>query len=86
MSDTTDWRLRNQENWLRNAKLRRTEYTLYREGWDHDHCEFCGSKFCLDDEGCLKEGYCTLESYHWICVPCFSDFQERFNFQVENET
>jgi hypothetical protein len=82
MVNRDDWRLRNQRNWLQRARLRQARYRLFREGWDHDHCEFCGDKFCLDATDCLHEGYCTLDWYHWICVPCFEDFREMFEFEV----
>lgn len=78
-----DWRLQGQERYLRGAVLQRTPYSPYRDGWDHDHCEFCGSKFTAEDrvEG-LREGYSTPDRYRWICPTCFEDFRERFGWSV----
>lgn len=77
-----DWRLQGQERYLQGAKLRRLPYQSYRKDWDHDHCEFCGAKFCLDHEDCLNDGYCTEDAYRWICEPCFEDFRQMFAFEV----
>ena len=77
-----DWRLQGQERYLQGALLRKQPYQPYRKDWDHDHCEFCGAKLCLDSAVCLTEGYCTEDQYHWICEPCFNDFREMFQFQL----
>lgn len=53
-----DWRLLNQEEYLMNAKLTKSEYKKPSEKWDHDHCAFCWDKFSKNDgdlhEGCLQ--------------------------------
>jgi hypothetical protein len=77
-----DWRLQGQQKYLQGARLFWSLYQIYRKDWDHDHCEFCGAKFCLDASDCLKEGYCTEDRYRWICQPCFDDFREMFQFQA----
>jgi hypothetical protein len=33
--------------WLMGVKLYPIGYKTYREGWDHDHCEFCMAKFSV---------------------------------------
>lgn len=77
----SDWRLQGQEAFLRGAALRRVEYKPYRTGWDHDHCEFCGSKFSRDLDD-LHEGYVTEDNYHWICDGCYQDFRVQFGWRV----
>ncbi len=76
-----DWRLQGQETFLRNAVLYRRKYTPFRADWDHDHCEFCGTKFS-GQNGDETEGYSTKDGYHWICFSCFADFRQMFNWQV----
>jgi hypothetical protein len=77
-----DWRRQGQESYLLQAALRLQDYSKYREGWDHDHCEFCGVIFS-EAEGGMKSGYATDDRYRWICVPCFEDFREEFGWTVE---
>ena len=77
----TDWRIQGQERYLSGVKLQRKSYSPYREGWDHDHCEFCGRKLSLMS-GDLSHGYVTLDNYHWVCDDCFADFQEAFGWTV----
>ena len=51
--------------------------------WDHDHCEFCGAKFCMKGHpGALLEGYATLDDYYWICSTCFEKHQPEYNWTV----
>lgn len=78
-----DWRLQGQENYLQGVLLEKKQYQKYREGWDHDHCEFCGAKFS-EKEKDLNEGYVTTDNYHWICEGCFADFKVRFQWSVKN--
>lgn len=82
MPDKNDWRLLNQEEYLMNAKLTKSEYKKPSEKWDHDHCAFCWDKFSKND-GDLHEGYCTPDKKYWICEECFNDFKEMFRFKVE---
>ena len=85
MLKKNDWRLTNQENYLKNEVFMLSQYTPQKKNNDHDHCEFCLSKFSTDDNG-LHFGYCTLNKYRWICPKCFEDFKEMFNFElVTNE-
>ena len=81
MVDDSDWRLHGQEKYLKGASLVRRTYRAYAKNpkWDHDHCDFCGAKFMVEDHpDVLHEGYATLDDYHWICETCFQDFRERF--------
>jgi hypothetical protein len=77
----SDWRLQGQEKYLKDAVLIRKHYQQYREGWDHDHCEFCGAEFSLEDADALKFGYATPDNYRWICEECFQDFETLFNWK-----
>ncbi len=63
--------------------------------WDHDHCEFCGSKFeetaraaerLPADPSILTEGYVTVdpEVDEWVCERCFEDFKDEFNWSVKD--
>jgi hypothetical protein len=85
-----DWRLQGQEKYLQGAILRWAIWEPPREGWDHDHCEFCWVHFAdhvlEDDPKTLLEGYVTEDNYRWICAPCFEDFKERFGFAVRESS
>jgi hypothetical protein len=45
MREPNDWRLTNQLNYFKGVDLAWRRYRAYREGWEHDHCEFCFSEF-----------------------------------------
>ncbi|MBN2448559.1 MAG: hypothetical protein JXO22_17660 [Phycisphaerae bacterium] len=79
-----DWRLQGQEEYLKGITLRRATYRPYREGWDHDHCEFCGCKFSTRP-GDQNEGYTTLDEYRWICQTCYEDFKAVFAWTIVSE-
>jgi phage terminase large subunit-like protein len=81
--EPNDWRLNNQEKYLKKAVLSWKIYTKYREGWDHDHCEFCWAKF-MEQPGpeILTEGFVTPDNYRWICKNCFEDFKDMFQWQI----
>ena len=72
MVDLNDWRLQGQEKYLKGKTLFFKHYSesKYPE-WDHDHCEFCWAIFSLTIDDALKEGYCTEDTYRWICPACF---------------
>lgn len=84
MSDMTDWRLQGQETYLKGVALVRRSYTQYREGWDHDHCEFCWATFSEKKED-LNVGYATTDRYRWICENCYEDFKDLFQWRVDEE-
>jgi hypothetical protein len=44
-----DWRLRSQEDYLQGATLVHKRYKAWSEDWEHDHCEFCWTKFMDPD-------------------------------------
>ncbi|MCP4022699.1 MAG: hypothetical protein GY729_12720 [Desulfobacteraceae bacterium] len=86
MSIKNDWRLQGQEKYLKGNTLYFKKYTIQRENWDHDHCEFCSKKFSVfKDSGDLTEGYTTKDKYRWICKVCFKDFKDLFQWKLEEE-
>lgn len=81
MLEKNDWRLLNQEQYLMNARLKKADYKIPSEKWDHDHCAFCWDKFSENDDD-LHSGYCTADGKFWICDECFEDFKEMFRFEL----
>lgn len=81
-----DWRLfGEQDECLKNLKFQYKEYKNPRDGWDHDHCEFCWHKFMENPDGmenCSKQGYCSIDGRYWVCAKCFKDFKEKFNWDL----
>lgn len=82
MNENKDWRLQGQERYLKGVTLEFKKYSKYREGWEHDHCEFCQMKFVETGSDTLHEGYVTKDNYHWICPQCFNDFRNLFKWNV----
>jgi hypothetical protein len=84
MIEQNDWRLMDQMGYLFQKELRHLQWRPYREGWDHDHCEFCNASLS-EDGGDFHIGYCTSDEYYWICPECFADFKEMFQWTVQQE-
>ena len=81
-----DWRLRNQENYLRGVTLHWSMWTETRPGWDHDHCAFCFAEIADSRHPkAMHEGYTDAEDYHWICMTCFDDFKELFDWRLDDD-
>ncbi len=84
-----DWRLTNQEAYLKGATLRLRRFSV-RAGqpdWDHDHCEFCWTKIAEKNrkqpgDDLRTEAYATEDGCRWVCPQCFFDFKERFQWKV----
>ncbi len=81
-----DWRIANCFN-LTGLPLRHKQWTQYRQGWDHDHCEACFATFAaLEGADYLKEGFTTTEEhprgamYHWVCNTCFSELRNKLKW------
>ena len=83
--DPDDWRRQGQERCLLGSKLIKHRYRAYRQGWDHDHCEFCWAKFSLEP-GDLNAGYSTEDGYRWLCPDCYEDFRGEFNWSVDESS
>ena len=77
--EENDWRLTNQINYLYNKTLIKSKYQPYREGWEHDHCEFCSERIDVNS----PEAYCTEDKYHWICADCYNDFKDMFKWNLK---
>ena len=78
-----DWRLQGQERYLQGVTLRCMTWRPSHSGNDHDHCEFCARKFASPQvSDSIQEGYCTPDSYRWVCPECFQDFRERFRWAL----
>ncbi|MDR1840510.1 MAG: hypothetical protein LBQ86_01115 [Holophagales bacterium] len=79
MDINTDWRIRNQMNYLKGVRLVHSKYIQPREDWDHDHCEFCTDKI----DASTGMAYYTKDTHHWICEECYADFKELFEWKLE---
>jgi hypothetical protein len=78
-----DWRLTNQEKYLKGATLYFRSYDPANPTNDHDHCEFCSVKFMTaPSPGALTSGYTTADKYRWICGDCYGHFRDLFQWQV----
>ena len=80
MTDSTnDWRLLDQEEYLKGKTLKHSKWVTLRESWDHDHCEFCNETI----HEATQMAYCTTDYYYWICEECYNDFKEMFEWVLE---
>ena len=87
MRETNDWRLTNQESYLKGATLERRQYAPVSKENDHDHCEFCSAKFMVGAiPETLQEGYAPPDGYRCICATCFTDFEDLFDWCVPHGT
>lgn len=88
----SDWRLQGQEDYLfgrtfqigefkSHPAIKLKENKLYPATWDHEHCEFCNTKFSLSPDD-LSRGYMTLDGQYWVCEDCFKDFSGAFHFRM----
>jgi hypothetical protein len=84
MREKNDWRLKNQERYLKGVTLIRSRYQPAKLENDHDHCEFCDAKFMRNANDALQEGYCMPDRSRWICKTCFDDFADLFAWKVTN--
>ena len=74
----SDWRLFNQDKFLQGKRLFRNHFVPTEQN-DHEHCCFCCEK--IDQEN--PEAYCTTDLNDWICLQCYEDFKEQFQWQIE---
>jgi hypothetical protein len=85
MRAAKDWRLTNQERYLKGVTLVWHVYAPARSSNDHDHCEFCWAKFMQTAQpDTLQEGYSTPDRERWICKGCFDDFVDLFGWKVNS--
>ncbi len=85
----SDWRLTNQEKYLKGVALRMSRFKVRagRPDWDHEHCEFCWAKIVEEKrkqagDDLLIEAYATEDGARWVCPQCFSDFRGMFQWTV----
>lgn len=84
MIEEDDWRLNGQEEYLKGVHLRLKPYRLGAPGYDHEHCEFCWQEIAaFDYADAQREGYTTDDKLYWVCVGCFEDFTEMFDWKVD---
>lgn len=84
MREPNDWRLTNQEKYLKGVTLVWRKYAPASADNDHDHCAFCWTKFMSDGaHDSLSAGYSTTDGYRWICKGCFDDFADLFGWQID---
>ena len=83
MREPNDWRLTNQERYLKGVALVWHSYPPASRSNDHDHCVFCWAKFMEKPlPETLQSGYSTVDRYYWICKACFDDFNDLFGWKV----
>ena len=75
-----DWRLTNQMNYLFRKRLIKGGFKPYREGWEHEHCEFCAERIDIT----APEAYSTEDRYYWVCSECYHDFKTMFEWEVSD--
>ena len=82
MRQHNDWRLTNQERYLKGVTLKWKRYVRHSDSWEHDHCESCWSEFTEGDAAeTLHAGYATEENYRWIFGACYEDCLDIFERQ-----
>ena len=78
----SDWRLTDQMKYLYRKRLTKEAFVASPTN-DHEHCEFCWSKFGKEDN-LMHWGYCTTDKYRWICEKCYYDFRDIFEWSVDD--
>jgi hypothetical protein len=80
-----DWRLTPAHERLRGRRFEHKPWHASREGWDHDHCEFCWRKFPSEEPaGWTAAGPAGESDYHWICDACFADFRDQLELVADS--
>ena len=77
----TDWRNREQIDYLFGKKLKFLQYST--EVRDHEHCEFCFERISNIQDS-VREGYCTVDTKYkyWICPQCYNDLKDIFKWEI----
>ena len=83
MQESNDLRLTNHR-YLNERVFTRKKYQSANIDNDHDHCEFCFTKFMQGNiQNTLQEGYTTSDGYYWICSSCYDDFKDIFKWKLK---
>ncbi len=77
-----DWRYTGQDNYLTQKEWIYSKWFSMNKSNDHDHCEFCMGKFCLNIHCDFDSGWHDEDGYSWICSNCFHDFSEAFQLKT----
>jgi hypothetical protein len=81
--DSNDWRLAVQHDQLKDIAWTWKLYRQPRPEWDHDHCEFCWTKFMEPGTPeTFGEGYASSNDHYWVCRQCFDDFRGMFRWTL----
>ena len=75
-----DWRIRDQELYIRKKAFYKHSFLERYVNDDHAHCEFCWAKFDRSENS--QKGLSTLDDEFWVCEECFADFQEKYEMQI----
>ena len=78
-----DWREQGQDKYLKECIWFKGRYFTIKPN-DHDHCEYCWRKFCLNEPDCLKEGYYCDNGKRWICNQCWDDFSQKHHLKLKS--
>ena len=74
-----DWRNMGQMEYLFKKKFKYIKYS--NNIGDHEHCVFCSEKISTMKEA-QNEAYCTKNYKHFVCIQCFNDFKEIFEWEI----
>lgn len=77
MAEKNDWRIQDQDSYLKGKTFYFHKYEPIGYHWDHEHCAFCWKKI---GTGGIKEAYSTLDDSRWVCEECFVDLKKLFSF------
>ncbi|MBQ6947966.1 MAG: hypothetical protein IJN42_07950 [Clostridia bacterium] len=77
-----DYRIMNQEMYLKDRELIYMKFNPSICFEDYRQCEFCGDIFDEDPDNLLN-AYREPVSRTWICEECYNDFKPYFNWTVK---
>jgi hypothetical protein len=61
MREPNDCRFVKQDRYLKGATVKWADYKAPSPEWDHDHCQFCWSKFMESGSDVLTTDYVTVD-------------------------
>ena len=51
------------------------------ESKDHEHCVMCAATFS-SYEGDLKDGLITLDGINWVCLDCYKQYKDEYDWSI----